>query len=70
MYLITSLKAQLKYNLYSESFPEPLQLEFLILSSEFHKDFICMFLKASSLHWRSDSADAQRGEVESLAEQS
>ena len=53
---MTSLKAQL----YSESFPESLQLEFLFLPSEFHKDLIGMSLKASSVDRRNDSTNVQR----------
>lgn len=48
------LQGPIKYNLYSESFPEPLQLEVLFLSSEFYKHFICTFFKSSLLDRKND----------------
>lgn len=48
------LEGPIKCNLYSESFPEPLQLEVLFLSSEFYRHFICTLFKSSSLDRKND----------------
>lgn len=59
VYLITSLKTQLKYSLYWQSFPSSRQLEVLFLASEFWKDSTCTLLRAS-MERRKASAHAHR----------